>query len=211
MPEEVIRQRCSPAGNEGCSTSEEAGRISHHRSQREVHHHNTDEGIGHSEKKLRDEILAILKGTNGDILKDIANAVLSTSTVECLQRGIEPFSKKVTRHTCPDERCRVAFWLEIYLGLSYRLVVEFSKLGKYARVYWKGETVLATEYLSAPPPENQQAFRANLETIEKVFSECEVILLSSDELNEDVPFEVDEYNPDDNATVGSLLFAPEYH
>ncbi|MEK6410397.1 MAG: hypothetical protein AABN34_26035 [Acidobacteriota bacterium] len=161
---------------------------------------------------MRDEIFGILKGDRSRLLNDSSNSLLSRSAVDCIERGVHAISpKKVTRHTCPDEGCRTAFWLEIEVGLSYLLIIEVSKLGEYARVYWKRKTMLSSKYSSVIPPTDHSTYSIHLKAIEGILSQCGVILLGSDELNEEVPFEVDEYNPDDNATVGSLMFAPEYH
>jgi hypothetical protein len=137
---------------------------------------------------------------------------LSGSMMECLRTGLQSLSSnRLAPRACSDEFCRVAFWIELDLRLPYRLIIEFSKLGKFARAYWKRKSLISVRYLSSPPPGENEGWDLQLEVLEKILSRCGVILLSSNELDEEITLERDQYNPDDTATVGSFLFAPEYH
>src|SRR5262245_54984559 len=130
----------------------------------------------------------------------------------CLEtkiRAIEP--KAIVLRRCPDHACRSAFWVEIDTGTPHRLVVEASNLGPYARLYWKREGLVSSEYLDDSPAAERSTSVRWLPLIKKSISECGLTLLASEELNERVLFQRDEFNPDDEATLGSVIFASEYH
>lgn len=160
---------------------------------------------------MTDRILQLKKQLSSGRPVRIEPAVTSEAA-DCLQQTIRSLGcGQVNYHVCPDRDCRTAFWLEINLGLGYELVVELSTFGKYARAYWKRRRLVSTEYSPVIPPVDQVNYGTAFRKVQQAISQCGVSLLSSEELDERVPLSSDELNPSDEATVGSLTFASEYH
>ena len=105
---------------------------------------------------------------------------------------------------CEHEECATAFHIDIRLpNDKYTFVVEVSKLGKWAKVYWKKTGLIGTTYKDGFPNEAHQSL---LSDISDVLQSHDIELLSHEELDQEVPGMPDIFNPDDNAQVGDLLF-----
>ena len=161
---------------------------------------------------MRDTILQLREGLHSSTRLKLIDPTVTAEISDCLQKSIPGLcGKRMSHHVCPDKTCRTAFWLEINLEIEYRLVVEISKVGKYARVYWKRRRSLSTDYSATIPPADRPEYGNCLRYVEQAISQCGVSLLNSEELDERVPLSSDELNPSDEATVASLVFGSEYH
>lgn len=161
---------------------------------------------------MSESILQLQEQLRSGLPLMVIDPTVADQISDCLKELIRSLvGREVSHHKCPDRDCRTAFWLELNIGLEYELVVELSKFGKYARAYWKRRRSMSTDYSVVIPgtdqPEYDNAFRDTRQAI----SQCGVTLLTLGELEERIPFSSDELNPSDEATVGSLVFASEYH
>lgn len=105
---------------------------------------------------------------------------------------------------CEHEECATAFHIDIGLSKErYRLVIEVSKLGKWAKAYWKKDLFFGTSYRDDFP---NNAHRRLLVDVTKILQSHGIQLLSNEELAQEVDGIPDPFNPDDNAQLGDLLF-----
>lgn len=105
---------------------------------------------------------------------------------------------------CEDEECATAFHIDIKLpNDKYTFVIEVSKLGKWAKVYWKKTGFVGTTYQDDVPNDAHQRL---LSDVSDVLPSYGIKLLSHEELTQEAPGVPDIFNLDDNARVGDLLF-----
>jgi hypothetical protein len=86
---------------------------------------------------------------------------------------------------------------------KYTFVIEVSKLGKWAKVYWKKTGFVGTTYQDNVPNDAHQRLLSDVSDLLQSYG---IKLLSHEELTQEVPDVPDIFNLDDNARVGDLLF-----